>query len=83
MWKDIENPCYYLLVEPTVVWWVHLVELGQDGPDGFVGEVVHQLLQAKKKKRFYYSYTGEVFHWKQEILLSWYNYASIIDRAIQ
>jgi hypothetical protein len=50
MWKDIENPCYYLLVEPTVVWWVHLVELGQDGPDGFVGEVVHQLLQAKKKK---------------------------------
>jgi hypothetical protein len=50
MWKDIENPCYYLLVEPTVVWWVHLVELGQDGPDGFVGEVVHQLLQAKKKR---------------------------------
>ena len=34
-----------LLVEPTVAWWVQLVELGQYGPHGFVGEVIHQLMQ--------------------------------------
>ena len=42
---------YYLLVKPTVTWGVHLVELGQHGPDGFVGEVVHQLLEIKKRKQ--------------------------------
>ena len=49
-------PVYCILVKPTVAWWVHLVELGQHGPDGFVGEVVHQLLQAKKinsSRKFY------------------------------
>ena len=47
---------YYLLVKPTVTWGVHLVELGQHGPDGFVGEVVHQLLEAKREnssRKFY------------------------------
>jgi hypothetical protein len=70
---------YCILVKPTVAWWVHLVELGQHGPDGFVGEVVHQLLQAKKKKTaagnsIQYSYTRRnqtsIFHWEQETL-SW------------
>ena len=69
---------YYLLVKPTVTWGVHLVELGQHGPDGFVGEVVHQLLQAKKinsSRKFYSVFLHQetstsIFHWKQEIL-SW------------
>jgi hypothetical protein len=39
-----------LLVEPTVAWWVQLVQLGQHGPHGFVGEVVHQLLQPQTPK---------------------------------
>jgi hypothetical protein len=52
-----------LLVEPAVARRVQLVELGQHGPHGLVGEVVHQLLRpqtagdkfrkagAKKKKK--------------------------------
>jgi hypothetical protein len=39
-----------LLVEPAVAGRVHLVELGKHGPHGFVGEVVHQLLRACRKK---------------------------------
>jgi hypothetical protein len=40
-----------LLVEPAVAGRVHLVQLGHYGPDGFVGEVIHQLLHKHEQGR--------------------------------
>ena len=42
-----------LLVEPAVAGWVHLVELRQHGPHGFVGKVVHQLLHHHEQETFF------------------------------